>query len=357
MMKKILIIVIAVLFVWNIVLSYQINQIQTNTVNNNGQTLIKQSVTEFETDITEVVSSTAARVVGVTSKSSYSSINGSGVIYSANDEEVLIVTNNHILSNSGTVYVYFANGIELEAEVVGKDTITDLALLRVHPEFNVEAFTLGDSSTTKIGEWLLLIGNPLGEQYSGSYSVGILSTNDKIVQKDINNDNVDDWDLILLQISTPVNSVNTGGAVVNMSGELVGITSSKLSSITYDGMGFAVPINEVITVVDQLLTYGKTNRTTMGVSLKDLSALPVYLKSYYQIKLDIEGVLITDVIDYGPADQVGLATGDVITKIDGLKMTSTKLIREYLASKYAGDIIDVTFIRDNVTSKVNVTLE
>ncbi|MEA5026941.1 MAG: trypsin-like peptidase domain-containing protein [Erysipelotrichaceae bacterium] len=356
-MKKLLAVIIAGLLIWNIVLSYQLNELKNMTVSTNGQTIIKQSVTEIDTDVTETVSQTASRVVGVTSKSTYSSLTGSGVIYAATDDEVIIVTNSHILNNSGTVYVYFANQIAIEAEVVGKDSVTDLAVLRVHPEFSVDAFTLGDSSTTKIGEWVLLIGNPSGEQFTGSYSIGILSSNDKNVAKDLNSDDIDDWDLPLLQLATQVNASNSGGAVVNMAGELIGVTSSKLSTTTYDGMSFAVPINEVILVVNQILTSGNVNRTTLGVTLKDLADIPVYLRSYYAIKLDLEGVLITDLYAYGPAEEAGLLVGDVITQIDGEKMTTNKAIRELLTEKHSGDLIVITYTRADVSSQVNVTLQ
>lgn len=356
MMKKLLMVVIAGLLIWNIVLTYQLVRVNNLAKSIGGDSLIKQSVTEFDTDITEVVSKTAAKVVGITSRSSYSAINGSGVIYGANSEEVIIVTNNHILSNSGTIYVTFVNDIVLEAELVGKDPVSDLVVLKVKPDFNVEAFVLGDSAVSKTGEWVVMISNPSGEQYAGSYAITILSSKDKVLLKDINNDENADWELLLLQLATQVYSSNSGAAVVNMAGELIGITSSRLTAATFDGLGFAVPINEVKTIVNQILTNGEVNRTTMGVSLKDLSEIPVYLKSYNQIKLDIEGVLITNVFDQQPADLAGLAKGDVITQIDGRKMLSNKDIRNYLVTKMRDDVIEVTYVRNDVIASVNVTL-
>ena len=357
MMKKLIAFVIAALLLWNIVLTYQINRLQNVALNDNPQTLIRQSTTELESAVTDVVEKTSTKVVGVTSRSGYSILSGSGIIYGANDEEVIVVTNNHLLINSGTIYVNFANDIEIEAELVGKDLVSDLAVLRVRPQFSVEPFVLGDSSLTNSGEWVLLISNMAGEQNSGNNLLTIISNNNKLIDKDLNGDGFIDWQLPLLQVATPIYSSSTGGAVVNMAGELIGIVNNRLSSSTLDGLGYAVTINEIKVIADSILEIGKVSRTTLGASLTSLQDLPVYLKSHYQIKLNLEGMFIKEVFENGPFFQAELKAGDIITLIDDEKMENDQDVRSFLSDKKPEDIVEVTYIRDDETLKVNVVLQ
>ncbi len=356
-MKKLIAFVIAALVIWNIVLTYQINRLQDVAINDNPQTLIRQSTSELESIVTDVVKNTSAKVVGVTSKSGYSNLSGSGIIYGANDEEVVVVTNNHLLINSGTIYVNFANDIEIEAELVGKDLISDLAVLRVRPQFSVEPFVLGDSFLTNSGEWVLLISNIAGEQSSGNNVLTIVSNSDKLIDKDLNGDGFTDWQLSVLQLATPIYSSSTGGAVVNMAGELIGIVNNRLSSSTLDGLGYAVSINEIKTITESILETGKVNRTTLGASLTSLDSLPVYLKSHYQIKLNLEGMLIKEVFESGPSDQAGLKAGDIITMIDDVKMVDDQDVRSFLNDKAQEDTIEITYIRDDEISKATLILQ
>ena len=356
-MKKLIAFVIVALLVWNIVLTYQVSRLQSLALNDNPQTLIKQSTSELENTVTDVIEKTNTKVVGVTSKSGYSVLSGSGIIYGANNEEVIVVTNNHILINSGKIYVNFANDIEVEAELVGKDLISDLAVLSVKPEFSVDSFVLGDSSLINSGEWVVLISNVSGEQSSSNNVLTIVSNKDKLIDKDLNGDGVVDWQLPLLQLSTPIYSSSTGGAVVNMAGELLGIINNRLSSSTLDGLGYAVMINEIKMITESILETGKVNRTTIGASVTSLNDLPVYLKSHYQIKLNIEGMLINEVFENGPVYQAGLKAGDIIILLDDVKMENDQDIRSFLNDKQPEDIIEVTYIRDDVTAKVNVVLQ
>ncbi len=356
-MKKLMAFVIVALVIWNIVLTYQVNRLQDATINDNPQTLIRQSTSELESIITDVVEETSAKVVGVTSKSGYSNLSGSGIIYGANDEEVIVVTNNHLLINSGTIYVNFANDIEIEAELVGKDLVSDLAVLRVRPQFSVEPFVLGDSSLTNTGEWVLLISNITGEQSSASNVLTIVSNSEKQIDKDLNGDGFTDWQLSVLQLATPIYSSSTGGAVVNMAGELIGIVNNRLSSSTLDGLGYGVMINEIKTITDSILETGKVNRTTLGASLTSLDNLPVYLKSHYQIKLNLEGMLIKEVFENSPSDQAGLKAGDIITMIDDVKMVDDQDIRSFLNDKTQEETIEITYIRNDEIVKATLILQ
>ncbi|MDD4642502.1 MAG: PDZ domain-containing protein [Erysipelotrichaceae bacterium] len=357
MKSKLLTIVIVILVVWNIILTYQLVVAQKIIHDEQGQTLIRQSNTEIESDVTKVVSNTDTKVVGVTSKNAFSTLAGSGVIYGVSNDEVIIVTSNSILNNSGDVFISFANDVVIEAEILGKDSVTDLAVLKAIVPFSVEAFNLGNSSLVKTGEWVLLSSNQTGSQSTGTYALSIIANADRSVIKDLDNDGNGDWQLPLLQVSTPVYSLNNGGALINMASELIGVVSSKTSNGINDGSGLVIGINEVKDVVDKILATGEVKRTYLGLSVIPLESMPVYLKSHYQVKLNIEGVMISTIYPDGPADLAGLRQYDIITDIDDKSIMNNDDIRSYLANKEAEEVIKVTYLRNDTINQINVVLK
>lgn len=348
--------------IWNGVLTFELVQLkdnQTTSTNTTDTKVINQTVTQFTTDVTKVVADSTEKVVGVTSLVSgevYAT--GSGAIYSVENKKAYIITNNHVIAESTGIEVTFANGQQLTAKLVGSDTYTDLALLEVTIDFDVKAFTSGDSSLVKVGEYVLAIGSPLGLEFQGSVTMGIISGKDRIVAVDLDGDGVDDWDSIVLQTDAAINPGNSGGPLINMAGELIGITSMKIADSSVEGMGFAIPINEVIPIITQLKETGKVIRPVVGISAVSLDELSVYQKSYYGIQLDLtSGLYISSLTDLGPAVQAGLKVGDIITYFDGAQITSFKQFRKILYTKKVGDKVEVTVSRDSKIIKVTVTLQ
>lgn len=360
-MKKLLTTgLILALLIWNSVLTYEIffNAKADTTINPDG-TIVQTVVTEFDTDVTRVVENSIEKVVGIQAIQ-FDEIfsTGSGAIFDSKDGVVHIITNNHVVEDASLIHVVFANGEELEATLIGSDVFTDLALLEVKVDFEVDAFKLGDSSLVKVGENALAIGSPLGLSFQGSVTMGIISGKDRVVPVDLDNNGTDDWDSIVLQTDAAINPGNSGGPLINLAGELIGITSMKIADSSVEGMGFAIPINEIIPIIQQLKDSGKVIRPVVGVSAVSLDELAVYQKSYYGIRLDLTaGLYVMSVIEGSPAQLSGIKEGDVITSFDNVNITSFKEFRKLLYTKNVGDVVPISFEREGKSTTVNVTLQ
>ena len=351
--------IILLLLIWNSVLSYEVFFKEGQTTVNPDGTIVQTVVTEFDTNVTRVVENTIEKVVGIQAivfEEVYSS--GSGAIFDYVDNTVHIVTNNHVIENAERIQVVFANGETVEATLMGSDLFTDLALLEAKIDFSVEAFRFGDSSLVKVGENALAIGSPLGLEFQGSVTMGIISGKDRTVPVDLDGNGTDDWDSIVLQTDAAINPGNSGGPLINIAGELIGITSMKIADSSVEGMGFAIPINEVIPIIQQLKDNGKVIRPVIGISAVSVDELSVYQKSYYGIRLDLNtGLLITSVVENSPASRAGLKEGDIIMSFDQVNILSFKEFRKLLYTKNVGDIISISYERAGKSSTTAVTLE
>ncbi|SJZ37585.1 S1C family serine protease [Anaerorhabdus furcosa] len=360
-MKKFLVALIAVLLVWNSYLTYEISRVKTQETTGQKVTPIynNNTINGFTTDLTNIVTKTESKVVGITSSAHEDLLGtGSGVVYGKDDSGVYIVTNQHVIQGATEIYVSFDNGETLIAHLQGSDAISDIALLVVQPTFSVEAFNLGNSSVVKKGEYVLAIGSPLDLSLQGSVSFGIISGIDRSIAIDTDDNGIEDWEMTVLQTDAAINPGNSGGPLINMSGDLIGITSMKLSGDDVEGLGFAIPINEIIPIVDQLKENGYVIRPILGVVGKDISQLTIYQKSYMGINLDrTKGVLITKVFENTPASTGGIQTNDILTKIGDTEITSFKDFRKALYSMNVGDEVVLTIVRDNNEVNITVVLE
>jgi serine protease Do len=360
-MKKTLnISVILLLLVWNSILSYEIfsRPTESTTVTTDG-TIVQQVVTEFTTDVTKVVANSIEKVVGVSSfRRGTQFSTGSGAIFDYSLGLVHIITNNHVIDGADEIRVTFANGEEIVVRLMGSDIYTDLALLEGTIDFSVLPFRLGDSSLTKVGETVLAIGSPLGLSFQGSVTQGIISGKDRVVAVDLNRDGIDDWDSIVLQTDAAINPGNSGGPLINLAGELIGITSMKIAASAVEGMGFAIPVNEIIPIITQLKENGRVIRPVVGISAVSLSELTTYQKSFYGIRLDLsQGLYVISVSQNSPAELVGINSGDIILSFDGVEITSFKDFRKRLYAKSVGDVVEVTYLRDGATISIELTLQ
>ena len=362
-MKKYLgILLIVGLLVWNTALTAEYLTVKKllDTLEISGEVkTIREVVTQFTTDITEVVEDSVGKVVGVSNyyQNSLAST-GSGAIYLKEDNYVYVVTNNHVIEDATRITVTFANGETLEAELVGADVFTDLALLKVTVDFNVTPFTLGDSALTKVGEYVLAIGSPLGLEFSGSVTMGIISGTNRIIPVDLDDDGEDDWDSIVLQTDAAINPGNSGGPLINLAGEIIGITSMKIADSSVEGMGFAIPINEVVPILEQLKANGKVIRPVLGITGVSVDTLTTSQKSFYGIQLDLDdGIMVVEVSPGSPAAKAGLKSNDVIIEFDGQAITSFKQFRRLIYGKAIGDIVEITYIRGTQTLTTAATLE
>ena len=371
--KKILKIVLIIAIVASFALNgYVFYSVYTgNGTVSSRQTTVKDVDYDVKTNATSVINKVSDSVVGVvvyenstttslfgeSSSSDSQSGSGSGVVYDQQDGYTYIITNNHVISGANKIQVVFSNNEYVDAKVVGSDEYSDVAILRCKPDFDVTPINIGDSSLLDKGETVLAIGSPLGIEYAGTVTQGIVSATDRTVSVDLNNDNVDDWDMNVIQTDAAINPGNSGGALVNMKGELVGITSMKFSDESVEGMGFAIPINDVMTCAKQIRENGKVSHPVIGIKGASLSDYSSYDLQRYGVHVSCdEGIYVAQVVSGGAASKAGIKEGDVIVKLDDQKITTYKSFLTALYSKKAGDTVKVTVNRDGSEKTLSVTL-
>lgn len=265
---------------------------------------------------------------------------GSGIII---DKEGHIVTNNHVVEGVNDMTVILSNGKELEATLVGRDPQTDLAVIKVDAK-DLPYAELGDSSKLEVGELAVAIGSPMGTEYAGSVTAGIISGLNREV-------NIGDRTMKLIQTDAAINPGNSGGALVNSEGKVVGINTIKLAETRVEGMGFAIPINEAKPIIQELINNKKVSRPYLGITGATIT------KEDAEANKIPQGVYVVDVVPFSGADRAGIKSGDIITKIDGQKITTIDELVAVIAKHKVGDVVQVEiYDRFDKTSTVSVKL-
>lgn len=325
------------------------------------------------TDVTEIVDATSAAVVGVTNlktaqqnpfmpaagSQAQEAGTGSGVIYKKEGGSAYIVTNNHVVEGAEGVKVTLADETELDAEVLGTDVWTDLAVLKVDGDNISTVAEFGDSSVLKAGEPVIAIGNPLGLQFSGSVTTGVVSGTERLVPIDINGDGTEDWQAEVLQTDAAINPGNSGGALINSQGQVIGINSMKIAQDAVEGIGLAIPINSAIPIIQDLEAKGEVQRPSIGVSIMDLSAIPQqYRDSQLKLPEDVEeGVVVSEVAPGSGAADAGIQPYDVIVEINGEAVNSVLELRQQLYTKsQVGDTLQVKVYRSGELVEAEIEL-
>lgn len=335
-MKKLLWVGIVVLTIWNLILTVQVNKLSEN--HEIGETVVENTVNGFSTDLTEVVSKVQSTLVTIKCDDSIAS----GVIYSKDDNGVYIVTNYHVIENANNISVMLDNYSSFSASVVGYDEYTDIALLNIKPSFDVETIKLGNSAILKSGEFVLALGNPAGIDYQSSISLGIVSSNSRILETRINNRS---YLINMLQSDILLNDGNSGGPLVNMAGELVGINTFSLDKDNVAGLSFALPVNELKLVCNELLNDGKVTKFNLGLKPHAIKDMPNYQKNALGIRLDqIGGLYISGVKVGFTGSYLGVIQGDILLKINDVEINS---IDDYIKMEYeVSDLVKLEVLRN-----------
>ncbi len=263
---------------------------------------------------------------------------GSGFVIS---EDGYVVTNNHVIESADEIVIEFFSGKELPAEVIGTDPKTDIALLKVTADEPLPFVKFGDSNTAKVGDWVMAMGNPLGQGFS--VSAGIVSARNRELSG-----TYDDY----IQTDAAINRGNSGGPLFNMDGDVIGVNTAILSPTGGSiGIGFSMASNVVTGVVDQLQEFGETRRGWLGVRIQDVTDDVAEAIGLEQVA----GALVTDVPE-GPAAEAGMESGDVITKFDGFDVEDTRGLVRRVGNTQVGKTVRVVVFRDGKTQTLQVTL-
>ena len=267
---------------------------------------------------------------------------GSGVVF---DKKGYIVTNNHVVSGSKEVNVSLSSGKTVSGKVVGTDPSTDLAVVKIEGSDDLPVASLGDSDGLQVGETAIAIGNPLGLEFQGTVTVGVISALNR---------SLDDIDqrFKLIQTDAAINPGNSGGALVTADGKVVGINSAKIAKEGVEGMGFAIPINQAKGIISQLIDHGKVTRAYLGVYAADKDIAARYGYSWDHEK----GVLVMKIAARSPISLTDIEPGDYILAIDGKECNTMKEMRGILDTHKPGEKISITYEHQGREAKADVLL-
>ena len=288
---------------------------------------------------------------------------GSGIIYKKENGKAYVVTNAHVVEGAKGVEVVLNEDDEdndhIKAKVLGSDSLTDLAVLEIDGDKVDTVAKIGASENMKVGETALAIGNPLGMDFANTVTKGIISGLNRSISIDTNGDQQPDWVTEVIQTDAAINPGNSGGALVNTKGEVIGINSMKIARQEVEGIGFAIPVDTALPIMEQLEKDGEITRPFIGISTASLNQVPPQYQNEIQLPDDIDGgMVIADVQAGSAAEKAGLQKFDVITKLNDEKITSTLELRKYLYSETnIGDKIEVEYYRDGKAQKTSLELQ
>lgn len=365
-------VLVGALLVWFLIPSVVTNlpsDSETKSKDTTQQT--QQLSVDVTTDVTDAVEKVSSAVVGITNIQSVTNFwnqseatqdagTGSGVIYKKENGKAYVITNYHVIEDAKSVEVTLADGSKAEASIVGGDIWSDLAVLEID-DTGVEAvIEFGDSDILKQGETVIAIGNPLGLDFYGSVTTGVVSGKDRAIPVDLNGDGLEDWQSEVLQTDAAINPGNSGGALINLAGQLIGINSMKISESTVEGIGLAIPVNTAIPIIEDLEQNGKVNRPSMGITLIDLTNVPaVHQKETLKLPAEVTtGVVVDEVVEGTPAAAAGMKSYDVIVEMDGEKIENTIELRKHLYNeKETGEELKVKVYRQGKLVELTLLLK
>lgn len=334
------------------------------TNHHSGQNVITTMASE-DADSSTNIAEVSEAVVGVTNlqrqsiwTSSEEAGTGSGIIYKKENEKAYVVTNHHVVNGAEQVEVVLANDERIPAKVLGTDELTDLAVLEIDGEKVNRVATLGTTEDKQVGENVFAIGNPLGMEFANSLTKGIISGLNRSVSVDTTGDQVADWVTEVIQTDAAINPGNSGGALVDANGEVIGINSMKIASTQVEGIGFAIPIDTALPIMEQLETNGKVQRPFIGISMATLNQVPMQYRHNVILPDGVDhGMVVASVEPGSPAEKAGLQQFDVITKIDDHETPTALELRKYMYSETkVGDTVKLEIYRNGEKQVIDLEL-
>ncbi|WP_270283208.1 S1C family serine protease [Streptococcus infantarius] len=287
---------------------------------------------------------------------------GSGVVYKKDGNSAYVVTNNHVVDGASQIEIMLSDGTKVVGELVGTDTYSDIAVVKIASDKVTTVAEFADSDKVTVGETAIAIGSPLGTDYANSVTQGIVSSLSRKVT--MTNDEGNTISTNAIQTDAAINPGNSGGALINIEGQVIGINSSKISSTSdsgsgnsVEGMGFAIPANDVVKIINQLEANGKVIRPALGITMANLSDLSTTTISRLNIPTSVTSGIVVASVQSGMPAEGTLKKYDVITAIDDKDVSSTTDLQSVLYGHSTGDSIKVTFYRgtDKKTESIKLT--
>lgn len=355
----------------------QLYQKQGNQATNNNSGTVTQTSYKNENSTTQAVNKIKDAVVSVitysankqssvfgTEESNSDTDNqqiaseGSGVIYKKNENDAYIVTNTHVINGVSKVDIRLADGTKVPGEIIGSDTFSDIAVVKISSEKVTTVAEFGDSSQLNVGETAIAIGSPLGSEYANTVTQGIISSLNRNVS--LKSEDGQAISTKAIQTDTAINPGNSGGPLVNIQGQVIGITSSKIASnggTSVEGLGFAIPSNDVQNIIKQLESDGKVTRPALGIQMVNLSNVGANDLRKLNIPSGLtSGVVVRSVQSNMPANG-HLQKYDVITKVDDKEITSSTDLQHALYNHAIGDTIKITYYRNGKEETTSIKLD
>ncbi|MFS0783807.1 S1C family serine protease [Bacillus sp. 1P06AnD] len=278
---------------------------------------------------------------------------GSGVIFKKDAKYAYIVTNNHVIEGASKLEISLENGKKVAGELIGADALSDLAVVKIPAKYADSVLEFADSSSVRAGDGVIAIGNPLGLDLSRTVTQGIVSAVNRTISV---NTSAGEWDLNVIQTDAAINPGNSGGALLNTSGQIVGINSLKISKDGVEGLGFAIPSNELLPIVNEIIQHGKVKRVYLGVGLGSISDIPAFYLGNLPKDVDA-GVIVTNIDPNSAAAQAGMQVRDIIVSVNGTKIENTTDFRKYLYTNLKiGDRATFKVYRNGEPKTIIVTL-
>lgn len=318
----------------------------------------KEEVTVSETGISKSVKKVYNSVIYVKTNANNTGSMGSGFVYKKGEKKAYIITNYHVVNGANEIEITYFDDSTAKATLVGGDEYSDIAILTVDASTVKQVVTTGDNSKMEVGDTVFAVGAPLGLDYKGTVTRGILSGKDRLVDVSLGNTMSSDWVMNVMQTDASINPGNSGGPLCNVNGEVIGVTSMKIVQTEAEGLGFAIPIEDAMSYAEQIEKNKEVKRPYLGVELVNVNQIGSLMYRGIEINTDLtEGAVIAGIQKDSPASEAGIKSGDVITKINNYEIESVARFRYYLYKYNPGDKIKVTVNRNGKDKTMTVKLK
>ena len=342
--NRLLYILIVILTIWCVVLTTMV----TNNSNTQEQEFNEIVVDGISTDFTKIINDKKDSLVTI---NAYGSI-GTGFVYKQDGNDIYIVTAYHTLADSTSYYVYFANGYSVNAELVGRNIYSDIAVLKLNSPYSVETLDLADVTSSKSGEFIVCIGTPVSTDYDASVELGMISNTDRTIENSITVEDIEiKYYMDVVQLSSNLKPGFSGSPVINMNGEVIGMVTMNIQ----EGFNFAITSNELKIIVDKIIADEQTTKYQLGIKGNYVANMPMFERSNLNLSVEtIDGLYVEKLADSSIALLAGVKTGDVILSINEQTLTN---INDYLKVVYTQtDAFEFEVLRNDEVSKLVVNI-